>query len=78
MYLCATCIDFASFYDFSIGFSKCSDSVVFYVLHLTTVVFYDFHFTTVVFYDFHLTTVVFYDFHFKNPNLMEIVSIDFR
>jgi hypothetical protein len=29
MYLCAKAIDFASFYDFSIGFWNCFDSVVF-------------------------------------------------
>jgi len=27
MYLCVTDIDFASFYDFSIGFWNCSDGV---------------------------------------------------
>ena len=39
MYLCATCIDFASFYDFSIGFSNCSDSVVFFVLHFICIIY---------------------------------------
>jgi len=29
-YLCVRGIDFASFYDFSIGFWNCSDSVVFF------------------------------------------------
>jgi hypothetical protein len=30
MYLCVRGINVASFYDFSIGFWKCSDSVVFF------------------------------------------------
>jgi hypothetical protein len=35
MYMCvrSTCIDFASFYDFSIGFWNCSDGVVIFVFH---------------------------------------------
>jgi len=33
MYMCIGGINFARIYDFSIGFSKCSDSVVFFVFH---------------------------------------------
>ena len=34
--MCARGIHFASVYDFSIGFWKCSDIVVFFVFHLIT------------------------------------------
>jgi Ca2+/Na+ antiporter len=34
MYLCARCINFASFYDFHIGFWTCCDSVIFFVFIL--------------------------------------------
>ena len=37
--LCAWSIDFPSFYDFSIGFSYCSDSVVFFVLHFICIIY---------------------------------------
>ena len=33
MYLCVNGIDFASFYDFGIGFWNCSDSVLCFVFH---------------------------------------------
>jgi len=33
MYLCVRDIDCASFYNFSIGFGNCSNSVVFFIFH---------------------------------------------
>ena len=33
MYFCSRRIDFVSFYDFSIGFKNCADSVIFYGFH---------------------------------------------
>jgi len=33
MYMCVRCINFASFYDFSVEFWNCSDSVVYFVFH---------------------------------------------
>ena len=33
MYLCVRGINFASFYDFSIGFWKCSDSLLIFIFH---------------------------------------------
>jgi len=33
MYLCVSDIDFASFYDFTVWFRNCFDSVVFFVFH---------------------------------------------
>ena len=34
MHLCVRSINFPSVYDFSIGFSKCSDSALLFVFHL--------------------------------------------
>ena len=35
--MCVRGINFVSFYDFSIGFRNCSDSVVFFVLNFTSI-----------------------------------------
>lgn len=37
VHLCVRIIDVVSFYDFSIGYLKCSDSVVFYIFHFISV-----------------------------------------
>ena len=36
MYVCVKGIDFVYFYDYSIRFWKCSDSVVFFIFHFLT------------------------------------------
>ena len=40
MYLCVCGVDFTSFHDFSIGFWKCSDSVVYVVFFISNFKFF--------------------------------------